>query len=214
MNLTTGSDKNCLSADARFLGGAAILAAAGTATADTPDWLTRAGEIVTPYGMPASTDITRAPIQPHPDPAHELSFSGTPLHKLRGTITPCGLHFEIYHGGRPLIDASKHELVIHGLVDNPIRINRTALERYPMVTRTHFVECAGNSFFATLFDEPQQVPLDLMHGLLSNSEWTGVPLRVLMEEAKVRPEGKWVVAIGNDAPNLARSIPMEKLMDD
>jgi sulfane dehydrogenase subunit SoxC len=54
----------------------------------------------------------------------------------------------------------------------------------------------------------------MLHGLVSNSEWTGIPLRLLFEEAGVKPEGKWVVAIGNDAPNLARSIPIEKIRED
>ena len=54
----------------------------------------------------------------------------------------------------------------------------------------------------------------MLHGLVSNSEWTGIPLRVLLEEAGIRKDAKWVVAIGNDAPNLARSIPLEKIIGD
>ena len=146
--------------------------------------------------------------------APAYGFSGTPLQKLRGTITPSGLHFEVHHGGRPLLDPAKHRLMIHGLVNRPLSFDLASLERYPMVARIHFIECSGNSFFNAIFDEPQQMGCDMLHGLVSNSEWTGIPLRILLEEAAIQPDGKWIIAIGNDGPNLARSIPIEKAMGD
>ncbi|MCL5776954.1 sulfite dehydrogenase [Limibaculum sp. FT325] len=181
-----------------------------------PEWVTVAGERARGYGMPAEqeADVQRAIIEPFGDLARAFSLSGTPHHKLRGTITPNGLHFEVHHGGRPNLDPDGHRLMIHGMVERPIKFDLNALERYPMVTATHFLECSGNSFFNAVMPEPMQSGCDMLHGLLSNSEWTGVPVRVLLEEAGVRPEGRWVLAVGNDAPSLARSIPVEKLMDD
>src|SRR5579871_5037415 len=46
--------------------------------------------------------------------------SRTPLQDLYGTITPSGLHFERHHAGVPDIDPAKHELLIHGLVEQPL----------------------------------------------------------------------------------------------
>lgn len=186
------------------------------AEADLPSWLKVPGEVVRGYGQPADTevDVKRALIQVYKDLAPAYGFSGTPLQKLRGTITPSGLHFEVHHGGRPLLDPAEHRLTIHGLVNRPLRFDLATLERYPMVARVHFIECAGNSFFNAIFDEPKQLGCDMLHGLVSNSEWTGIPLRVLLEEAKIKPDAKWVIAIGNDAPNLARSIPIEKATGD
>ncbi|MEY3008035.1 MAG: sulfite dehydrogenase, partial [Pseudomonadota bacterium] len=43
-------------------------------------------------------------------------ISGTPLHKLSGTITPSDLHFERHHAGIPSIDPNDHELLLHGMV--------------------------------------------------------------------------------------------------
>ena len=57
-----------------------------------------------------------------------------------------------------------------------------ALARYPTVTRICFLECSGNSG-RNLTPEPQQITPGVLHGLISNSEWTGVPLRLLLEEA-------------------------------
>ena len=181
-----------------------------------PDWATIAGEPVREYGLPAKQEahVKRALIQIYKELAPGFSFSGTPLQHLRGTITPSGLHFEVHHGGRPELDPAAHSLMIHGLVNRPLKFDLAMLDRYPMVTRVHFLECAGNSFFNAILDEPMQAGCDMLHGLVSNSEWTGVPLAALIEEAGVKPEGRWAVAVGNDAPSLARSIPMEKIMTD
>lgn len=186
------------------------------AQATVPDWATVAGKRARGYGMPAEAEasVQRSIIEPWQDVAPEFSLSGTPLHRLRGTITPSGLHFEVHHGGRPDVDPEQHRLMIHGLVDRPLKFDLNSLERYPMVTATHFLECAGNSLFNAVMPEPMQAGCDMLHGLLSNTEWSGVPMAVLMDEAGVQPEGKWVVAVGSDAPSLARSIPIEKIMED
>ena len=186
------------------------------ADADIPDWATIAGHRARGYGMPAEAEasVQRAIIEPWQDVAPAFSLSGTPHHRLRGTITPSGLHFEVHHGGRPDVDPNRHELIIHGLVDRPLKFNLEALERYPMVTKTHFLECAGNSLFNAVMPEPMQAGCDMLHGLLSNTEWTGIPMSVLMDEAGVQQDGTWVIAVGSDGPSLARSIPMEKVMED
>jgi sulfane dehydrogenase subunit SoxC len=203
------------------IGGAAATGTLGIieetqAAPDIPDWAKIAGEPVRAYGLPAKQEahVKRALFQIYKELAPGFSFSGTPLQHLRGTITPSGLHFEVHHGGRPDLDSLQHVLMIHGLVERPLKFDLAALERYPMVSRVHFIECAGNSFFNAIMDEPQQAGCDMLHGLVSNSEWTGIPLSILMDEAGVQPEGRWVVAVGNDAPSLARSIPMEKIMTD
>lgn len=211
----------------RLLGGglaAGAVAAAGSlglveavrAEAALPAWQTEPGLEVRPYGVPDSheADVRRAIIQVYKELAPAYSFSGTPLHLLRGTITPPGLHYEVHHGGRPELDPARHRLRIHGLVERPLAFDLEALERYPMISRVHFLECAGNSFMNAHAEQAPQMGCDMLHGLVSNSEWTGVPLRLLLEEAGVRPEGRWLVAIGDDAPGLARSIPMEKAMRD
>jgi sulfane dehydrogenase subunit SoxC len=53
-----------------------------------------------------------------------------------------------------------------------------------------------------------------LHGLLSCSEWTGVRLSTLLEEAGIDPRARWLVAEGADAASMSRSIPLAKAMDD
>ena len=50
--------------------------------------------------------------------------------------------------------------------------------------------------------------------LISGSEWIGVPAKLLLQEAGLRPGAKWVIVEGADSGTLARSIPIEKMLDD
>jgi len=52
------------------------------------------------------------------------------------------------------------------------------------------------------------------HGMIHNMEYTGVPLRLLLQEAGVQAAGSWVFVEGADASSNGRSIPMEKVLDD
>ena len=139
--------------------------------------------------------------------------SYTPLQDLTGTITPADLHFERHHAGVPLIDPGKHSLMIHGLVDRPMMFSVDDIKRFPQVTRVHFVECSGNGR-GVYRDLKPETTVQIVAGMTSNSEWTGVPLRTLFEEAGVKSSAKWFLAEGGDAVMLTRSIPIEKAFDD
>src|SRR6202046_5385142 len=116
-----------------------------------------------------------------------------------GYSTPNGLHFTINHGGIPAIDPDKHKLVIHGLVKRPLEFSVETLSRYPMISRTTFVECGGNS--APMFSpEPLQETVQALHGLASCAEWTGVKLSTLLEETGIDPRAKWLIAVGGGSP--------------
>lgn len=135
--------------------------------------------------------------------------SFTPLQDLHGSITPADLHFERHHAGIPALTPD-HELVVHGMVDRPLTFSLNDLKRFPAVTRICFVECAGNYFpRAQDLSTPQMVC-----GLTSQSEWTGVPLATLLREAGVHTKASWLIAEGSDAAVLSRSIPIAKALDD
>jgi sulfane dehydrogenase subunit SoxC len=156
-------------------------------------------------------DVTRALTNPNGE--FRTSHARTPHQRLGGTVTPNSLHFSINHGGIPNIDPAAHKLVIHGMVRQPLEFTLESLSRYPLVTRMAFVECAGNS--APMFaKEPLQTTVQMLHGLVSNAEWTGVPLSVLLDEAGVDPAAKWLIAEGADAQFLDRSVPVKKAFDD
>src|SRR6266851_693513 len=54
----------------------------------------------------------------------------------------------------------------------------------------------------------------LIDGLTSTSEWSGVPLALLFREVGVKPGAKWFLAEGDDAAVMSRSIPIDKAWDD
>jgi sulfane dehydrogenase subunit SoxC len=103
--------------------------------------------------------------------------------------------------------------LIHGLVDRPLLFDLEALSRYPLVTRIQFLECSGNSA-ANNAPEPPQQSAGGIHGLVACSEWTGVPLGVLLDEAGLRRDARWIVAEGADAAAMSRSVPLTKALDD
>ena len=202
------------------------LGAAGTATGiasaqsvseGQPEWMLVPGATTEDYGQPSHFELERTKrwtVPPAGQAATGRSIAAfTPHHLMHGTLTPGGLHFEVNHHGIPDIDPDRHEIIIHGLVRQPIKLSLDAIANYPTETHQYFIECSGNSG-ALWAPEPSGAQLDRTHGLLSGSEWTGVPLSILLDEAGVQPNAKWVIAEGGDSGSLSRSIPLDKAMDD
>src|SRR4051812_14968588 len=121
----------------------------------------------------------------------ETGSSFTPLHGSVGTLTPSSLHYERHHSGIPTIDPANHRLVIHGMVGQPLSLSVAEIRRLPSVTRTLVLECGGNS--AGEWTAPA-ADVQRSYGLVSCSEWTGVPLSVLLAEVGVRAGASWVIA--------------------
>jgi sulfane dehydrogenase subunit SoxC len=184
----------------------ATLAAAAIPSASSQEL----GEPPRPYGERSPFEQSARFLPPSITPAS--SYSKTPLQDMFGIITPSGLHYEVHHSGVPEIDPGTHEVMIHGLVDRPLNFTMDDLHRLPSVSRIHFLECAGNSGGEQI-GRPAANP-QRSHGLLSCSEWTGVPLRTLLDQVGLKPDAKWIVAEGMDAGRLARSIPLDKALDD
>src|SRR5580700_1887194 len=141
----------------------------------------------------------------------------TPLQDYAGIITPAGLHFVQQHSSHlPDIDPDQHRLTIHGLVDRPLSFSMDDLKRMPSVSRIHFVECHANSspLVHDNGNEFMGLPVQYVHGLASCSEWAGVPLSVLLNEAGLQKEASWVVAEGADAGKFTHSTPLAKALDD
>ena len=187
--------------------------AALAAQQEVPPWMKAPGQPLRPYGERSPHE---APVQRIVSSVPGTTGSGaarTPLESLEGIITPSSLHFERSHSGVPDIPPDQHRLLIHGLVDRPLTFDLAALSRYPLVSRIHFIECSGNSrgLYAA---QPAQSSAGALHGLVSCSEWTGVPLGTLLQEAGVRPNGRWLLAEGADAAAMSRSVPIEKAFDD
>lgn len=161
-------------------------------------------------GAPAAALGARSPFEQPARRALGGALSFTPLQDLHGTITPADLHFERHHAGIPLIDPDRYELLIHGMVERPMKFSLAELKRFPATTRTCFIECSGNlSLMASAKTTPQSLA-----GLTSQSEWTGVSLATVFREVGIREKASWFLAEGSDAAVMTRSIPVDKALDD
>jgi sulfane dehydrogenase subunit SoxC len=209
----------------RFLAQGAALVGGATSAALSPPgaaqelagqpWERVYGAPFTGYGQPSKYEapVIRHIGRPYGDLAPGSGASLSPIESLEGIITPSSLHNVRNHSGTPDIDPKEHRLLIHGMVARPLMFTVDSLLRYPMTTRTHFIECSGNSNRG-LTPQPAQVPAGAIHGNAACSEWTGIPLRVLLEEAGIDASAKWLLAEGADSAHMSRSIPIEKALDD
>lgn len=176
-----------------------------------PEWSTTLGQPVAtnPYGMPSkyerglvrreSPGLTRVP---------GSSVSFTPLQGLFGMITPSGLHFERHHQGWHDVDPNRHRLMINGMVKTSAVYTMDDLMRLPSVSRIHFIECGANTGME--WGNVAVPTVQYSHGMLSCSEFTGVPLKLILDMcgADYR-KGRYILAEGADGSSMTRTIPME-----
>ena len=139
------------------------------------------------------------------------SVSFAPLQSLFGIITPSGLHFERHHQGWWDIDPFKHRLMINGsdetFIKRPMVFDMDALMRLPSVSRMCFIECGANT--AMEWNNTAVPTVQYTHGMLTCSEFTGVPLITLLEICGTDlKRGKFVLAEGADGSGMTRTIPM------
>jgi sulfane dehydrogenase subunit SoxC len=165
------------------------------------------------YGKPSQYE---ANVQRRPSPGltqtGQSSVSFAPLQSLFGIVTPSGLHFERHHQGWWDVDPSKHRLMINGsdekMVRKPMVFTMDELMRLPSVSRFHFIECGANSGME--WGNVAVPTCQYSHGMISCSEFTGVPLRLLLEMAGADlGRGRYVLGEGADGSSMTRTIPME-----
>jgi sulfane dehydrogenase subunit SoxC len=141
----------------------------------------------------------------------------TPLQDYAGIITPAGLHFvQLHTSYLPDIDPDKHRLTIHGMVDRPLSFSMDDLKSLPSVSRIHFLECQANGApMGHNNGNPNMgLPVQYVWGMTSCSEWTGVLLSVLLNEAGVQKGASWMVSEGAEAGKWSHTLPLAKAMDD
>ncbi len=178
-----------------------------------PQWSTTLGLPVAanPYGMPSKYERG---LQRRESPGLTRvggsSVAFTPLQGLFGIITPSGLHFERHHQGWHDVDPSKHRLMINGMVKTNAVFTMDDLMRLPSVSRIHFIECGANTGME--WGNVAVPTVQYSHGMLSCSEFTGVPLKDILDMCGADyKKGRFVLAEGADGSSMTRTIPMEMI---
>ncbi len=145
----------------------------------------------------------------------QSSVSFAPMQSMFGIVTPSGLHFERHHQGWWDIDPSKHRLMVNGsapgMVKTPKVFTVDEIMRLPSVSRFHFIECGANTGME--WGNVAVPTAQYSHGMLSCSEFTGVPLITLLEMAGADlKRGKFVLAEGADGSSMTRTISLSQIL--
>lgn len=179
-------------------------------------WSTSLGQPVAsrPYGMPSKYEANLQRRQsPGLTQTNQSSVSFAPLQGMFGIITPSGLHFERHHQGWVDIDPEQHRFMINGMVRQPKVYTMDDLMRFPSVSRMHFIECGANTGME--WGNVAVPTVQYTHGMLSCSEFTGVPLRDLLDDCGADFENaRFVLAEGADGSGMTRTISMDNVLDD
>ncbi len=171
------------------------------------------GVVTDGYGKPSKYE---ANVQRRQSPGltqtTQASVSFAPLQSLFGIVTPSGLHFERHHQGWWDIDPSKHRLMLNGsdptLMKTPKVFTMDEIMRLPSVSRFHFIECGANT--AVEWGNVAVPTVQYTHGMISCSEFTGVPLKILLDMCGVDyKRARYVLGEGADGSSMTRTIPME-----
>ena len=124
-----------------------------------------------------------------------LRNRGMPLEALRYSITPTGLHYLLIHYDIPAVDANQWRLKIAGRVAKPLELTLEEITKRPRRTIPVTMECAGNG--RALF-APRRISQPWLLEAIGNAEWTGTPLREILQEAGLRSDAAEIVFTGFD----------------
>src|SRR5258708_30536620 len=118
-----------------------------------------------------------------------------PFDRIDSYLTPTELFYIRSHFPTPDLARAAYRLRIDGAVRHPFTLSYEELRSMPCETRVATLECAGNGR-GFLVPPVQGAQWEL--GAVSNAEWTGVPLRALLERAELEEDACEIVLEGAD----------------
>lgn len=145
--------------------------------------------------------------------------SETPMESIQGWVTPNRLFFVRNHFEMPTIDRARWRLRVGGCVERPLELSWEELTTMPARSVFATVECAGNG---RSFLKERAPGVQWGAGAIGHAEWTGVPLRLVLEKAGLLPNALEILFEGADQGSeadhpekmhFARSLPLKKALD-
>src|SRR5205823_7460777 len=123
----------------------------------------------------------------------------TPMENLGDFITPRKSFYVRSHFPVPKIDKNKWRLRVEGEVEKPFELNFDELTKLESTKIPATLECAGNG---RSFLEPKVKGVQWNLGGISNAEWTGVPLSILLDRAGVKSSAREIILEGADSGTI------------
>ncbi len=124
-------------------------------------------------------------------------------------VTPATHRFVRCHYEVPRL-GDDHALELRDGFARPLRIAMPEIRALPPAMQTVLTECAGNGRSALappVGGEPWH------HGAVSTAQWTGAPLRMVLERAGLPEKAVELVFTGADGGAYRRSLPREAALD-
>lgn len=135
-------------------------------------------------------------LDPVPPPLRDPEF--TSIEGLAPEVTPLADFYVVDESLiDPDIDPATWRLAVGGLVDRPLALTYEQLKRFPVVERYQTLECVSN---------------EVGGDLISTARWAGVPLRLILDRAGVRPGA--VEVVFRASGGYSDSLPLDHAMDD
>ena len=130
----------------------------------------------------------------------------------RGYLVPNDLFFVRNHTRTPRLDVATWRLQVEGSgVERPFELRYDDLLAMPSLSVIRSIECAGNgrSFFQAAYGKQAQ-GTQWKLGAIGVAEWTGVPLREVLERAGLKRTARDIMVEGLDDAHVRRPIPITK----
>jgi DMSO/TMAO reductase YedYZ molybdopterin-dependent catalytic subunit len=146
-----------------------------------------------------------------------------PFETLDRFLTPNHQFFIRCHFAQPELDLDTWRLRVEGEVERSLELDFHQLRRMPSRRTTALLECSGNG---RVFLVPKAVGVPWELGAVGNAEWSGVPLREVLQSAGVRAGAIEVILEGADSGepadepknpgkiSFARSLPLSRALED
>jgi sulfane dehydrogenase subunit SoxC len=132
----------------------------------------------------------------------------------RGYLVPTAMFFVRNNNPTPKVDLATWQLRVEGSgVERPRSFTYDEILSMPSVSVIRAIECAGNgrNFFEKSHGKKiEGTPWNL--GGIGVAEWTGVPLRNLLERAGLKRTARDVMPVSLDAKKIQRPFSIDKAL--
>jgi DMSO/TMAO reductase YedYZ molybdopterin-dependent catalytic subunit len=121
--------------------------------------------------------------------------SGILLEALRYDVTPVGMHYLLSHFDVPYAAGADWKVEVSGLVARPGTVSLDEIQAMPARTLRVTLECAGNGRAAMT---PRYPSMPWICEAVGTAEWTGTPLRHLLERVGLAQSATEIAFVGAD----------------
>jgi DMSO/TMAO reductase YedYZ molybdopterin-dependent catalytic subunit len=196
-----------------LLGLGAVATGAAVAGRAVSAWAGHDPPLPTPDRPPPSSTLFS-----HEETRLAFRNHGMHLEFLDRPITPVASHFQLIHFDVPQLSERGYTVTLQGRVRQPLTLTLEDIMRRPRVRQPSIMECAGNG---RSFAHPRAIYVPWFQEAIGVFEYTGTPLRPILQEAGLLDDATEVVFTGHDQGidlgvhhHFERALPIDEALLD